>query len=312
MQQTPRQSAKAEEQNLLSGSLASPHDTRPFWQCRDRRVLLDSPLIMGILNVTPDSFSDGGCYTEMGRALEHAQAMVDAGADILDIGGESTRPGAPHVDEAEELKRVLPVIRELAKTLTIPLSIDTRHAHVAQCAIDAGASIVNDVASFTGDQAMASVVRETGVGLVLTHTRGTPQEMMTRALYDDVVATVEADLQQALAFALEHDIAREACVVDPGIGFAKGTADNLQLLAAIQRLRGVAPVLIGASRKRFIGELCNVPDAAKRVSGSLCVAVWSVLQGASIVRVHDVKETKESLAMALALKTTYIRGLKAC
>jgi dihydropteroate synthase len=267
---------------------------------------------MGILNVTPDSFSDGSCYTDVGRAIEHALAMADAGADILDVGGESTRPGAQAVDEAEELRRVLPVIRGLAKAITLPISIDTRHANVARQAIEAGASIVNDVAPFTGDHAMATVVGETGAGLVLTHTRGTPQDMMTKALYADVISTVEAELHRALDFAIDHGIAREACVIDPGIGFAKDTEQNLHVLAAVKRLTALAPVLIGASRKRFIGEICTVPDASKRLGGSLCVAVWSVLQGVSIVRVHDVKETKESLAMAMALKKACIHEKEAC
>lgn len=274
--------------------------------------MLDAPRVMGILNVTPDSFSDGGCYTDVGRAVEHALAMAEAGADILDVGGESTRPGAQAVDEAEELRRVLPVIRGLAKAVTVPISIDTRHAHVARQAIEAGASIVNDVAPFTGDLAMATVVRETGVGLVLTHTRGTPQDMMTKTLYDDVMGTVETELRHALAFAMDQGVTREACVIDPGIGFAKGTEQNLHVLAAVKRLTVLAPVLIGASRKRFIGEICNAPDASKRLSGSLCVAVWSVLQGVSIVRVHDVKETKESIAMAMALKTACSNEKEAC
>ena len=274
--------------------------------------MLDAPRVMGILNVTPDSFSDGGCYTDIGRAIDHALAMAEAGADILDVGGESTRPGAQAVDEAEELRRVLPVIRGLAKVITLPISIDTRHANVARQAIDAGASIVNDVAPITGDHAMATVVRETGAGLVLTHTRGTPQDMMTKTLYADVVSTVEAELQRALVFAMNQGVAREACIIDPGIGFAKDTEQNLHVLAAVKRLTLLAPVLIGASRKRFIGDICTAPDASKRLGGSLCVAVWSVLQGVSIVRVHDVKETKDSLAMAMALKTACISEKEAC
>jgi dihydropteroate synthase len=315
MQQTPSRSAKAEEKkDDRSVPFNSPNNTSmsPAWQCRGRHVMFDAPRVMGILNVTPDSFSDGGCYTDVGRAIEHALAMAEAGADILDVGGESTRPGAQAIDETEELRRVLPVIRGLAKVITIPISIDTRHAHVARQAIEAGASIVNDVAPFNGDLALATVVRETGAGLVLTHTRGTPQDMMTKTLYADVVATVETELHHALAFAMDHGIAREACVIDPGIGFAKGTEQNLYVLAAVKRLTALAPVLIGASRKRFIGEICTVPDATKRLGGSLCVAVWSVLQGASIVRVHDVKETKDSLAMAMALKTASISEKKAC
>jgi dihydropteroate synthase len=301
-----------ERQNARGVSLDSPRQTFSLWQCREQRVSLDTPRIMGILNVTPDSFSDGGCFTDVGRAVAHAQAMVEAGADILDIGGESTRPGAQAVDEAEELRRVLPVIHELTKTLTVPISIDTRHATVARQAIEAGACIVNDVAPFSGDKAMAAVVREAGAGLVLTHTRGTPQDMTEKASYADVVATVEANLRQALAFAREEGIAREACVIDPGLGFAKDTEQNLQLLGALKRLKRLAPVLIGASRKRFIGEICNVPEASKRLGGSLCVAVWSVLQGAAIVRVHDVRETKECLAMAMALKHACLSEKRAC
>lgn len=313
MQQTPKPSAKPIEQKGASGvPLASPHIAPAVWRCRDLTVTLDTPRVMGILNVTPDSFSDGGCFTDVARAVAHAQGMVEAGADIVDIGGESTRPGAQAVGEAEELRRVLPVIRELAKTLRVPISIDTRHATVAKQAIEAGARIVNDVAPFIGDSAMAAVIRETGAGLVLTHTRGTPQDMMEKASYADVVATVEAELQKALTFALTHGIAREACVIDPGLGFAKDTEQNLQVLAAVQRLTGLAPVLIGASRKRFIGEICNVPEASKRLSGSLCAAVWSVLHGAAIVRVHDVKETKESLAMAMALMHASLSENRAC
>jgi dihydropteroate synthase len=267
---------------------------------------------MGILNVTPDSFSDGGRYLSTERAIEHALAMIQAGADIVDVGGESTRPGAQAIDEAEELKRVLPVIQELAKRVTTPISVDTRHAAVAQQALDAGAIIVNDVACFTGDTAMAAVVQKSGAGLVLMHSRGTPQTMMSLAVYEDVVATVEADLRQALAFAQEQGIPSDACVLDPGLGFAKDTEQNLRLLAAVNRLSALGPLLVGASRKRFIGELCHQPDPAQRLSGSLSAAVWSVLQGASILRVHDVRETKECLALALALRTVYNNGKQAC
>lgn len=286
--------------------------TVPAWQCRDRCIALDAPLVMGILNVTPDSFSDGGRYVDPERAVEQTLAMIEAGADIVDIGGESTRPGAQAVDEPEELRRVLPVIRKLAGRVAVPLSIDTRHATVAQQAIDAGALIINDVACFTGDTAMAKVARETGAGLVLTHSRGTPQTMMAQALYDDVVATVLTELQAALTFAMGQGILREACVIDPGLGFAKDTQQNIRLLGAVNRLTALGPVLIGASRKRFIGEICREPDAARRLSGSLCAAIWSVLQGASIIRAHDVRETKESLALALALKAACSNEKETC
>lgn len=286
--------------------------TIPIWLCRNRGIALDPPLVMGILNVTPDSFSDGGRYIDPEHAVERALAMIEAGADIVDIGGESTRPGAETIDEAEELRRVLPVIRKLTGRVNVPLSIDTRHPAVAQATIDAGVLIINTVAPFTGDTAMAKVARETGAGLVLTHSRGTPQTMMAEAHYDNVVASVEAELQEALTFALEQGISRDACVIDPGLGFAKDTQQNICVLAALNRLTALGPLLIGASRKRFIGEICKEPDAARRLGGSLCVAVWSILHGASIIRAHDVKETKESLALALALKAANSKEKKPC
>lgn len=310
MQQRPKTSAKTAEEGATfpAGSKRST----PLWRCKGRTLSLATPLVMGILNVTPDSFSDGGRYLSTARALDHALAMIEAGADIVDVGGESTRPGAQALDEAEELQRVLPVIQELSKRGSIPISIDTRHAAVAQQALDAGAVIVNNVSCFTGDAAMATVVRETGAGLVLMHTRGTPQTMMSLAVYEDVVATVETELKQALAFAQESGVSREACVLDPGLGFAKDTEQNLQLLAAVNRLSNLGPILVGASRKRFIGELCHQPDPAQRLSGSLSAAAWSVLQGASILRVHDVRETKECLAVALALQAVHNNEKRAC
>jgi dihydropteroate synthase len=310
MQQRPKTSARTEEEEapFPAGSKRST----PLWRCKGRTLSLATPLVMGILNVTPDSFSDGGRYLSTERAIEHALAMIQAGADIVDVGGESTRPGAQAIDEAEELTRVLPVIQELAKRVTTPISVDTRHATVAQQALDAGAIIINNVACFTGDTAMAAVVRKSGAGLVLMHSRGTPQTMMSLAVYEDVVATVEADLRQALAFAQEQGIPSDACVLDPGLGFAKDTEQNLRLLAAVNRLSALGPLLVGASRKRFIGELCHQPDPAQRLSGSLSAAVWSALQGASILRVHDVRETKECLALALALQSVYNNGKQAC
>lgn len=271
-----------------------------------------TPLVMGILNVTPDSFSDGGRYLSTTRALDHALAMIDTGADIVDVGGESTRPGAQPLTEAEELRRILPVIQGLAQKNSTTISVDTRRAAVARQALAAGAHIVNNVNCFTGDAEMARAVREAEAGLVLMHSRGTPQTMTSLATYDDVVTTVEVELRQALAFALEHGILREACVLDPGLGFAKNTEQNLQLLAAVNRLSALGPLLIGASRKRFIGDCCHQPDPAQRLNGSLCAAFWSILQGASILRVHDVKETKECLALALALKTADHHETEAC
>ena len=267
------------------------------WLCRDRRIPLGRTLVMGIVNVTPDSFSDGGLWFDAGRAVARGLELAAEGADLLDVGGESTRPGAAEVDEAEELRRVLPVVRSLAGACGVPLSVDTRHAAVARAAVAEGACIVNDVMPFAGDAAMAEAVRETGAGVVAMHMRGTPQTMARDTAYADVVAEVETALRAALAYAEAQGIARERVVIDPGIGFAKDTAQNVALLAATARLARVAPLLVGASRKRFIGELCAEPSAAERVGGSVGAAVWCALQGASVVRVHDVKATRQALTV---------------
>ena len=256
---------------------------------------------MGIVNVTPDSFSDGGRWFDADRAVEHGLRLVAEGADLLDIGGESTRPGAAEVDEEEEIRRVVPVIRALAVRSGVALSVDTRRATVAWAAVEAGACVINDIMPFAGDGAMAEVVRETGAGLVLMHMRGTPQTMARLAVYDDVVAEVEAALRDALTYAREQSIPYECMVIDPGIGFAKTTAHNVAVLASIARLARLAPVLVGASRKRFIGELCGEPLAEARVGGSVGAAVWCVMQGASVVRVHDVQATRQALTVVRAV-----------
>lgn len=271
------------------------------WRCCGRRIPLEPARIMGIVNVTPDSFSDGGRCFDAGRAVAHGLQLVSEGADLLDIGGESTRPGADEVDEAEELRRVVPVIRALAAQCQVPLSIDTRRATVARAAIGAGACIVNDIMPFVGDGAMAAVVRETGSGLVLMHMRGTPQTMAQLAVYGDVVSEVESALRAAVAYAQEQGVPRGCLVVDPGIGFAKTTAHNVAVLKAVARLTQLAPVLVGASRKRFIGDLCGEPSPFERVGGSVGAAVWSVLQGASVLRVHDVRATRQAVTVAEAL-----------
>ncbi|MEI7901999.1 MAG: dihydropteroate synthase [bacterium] len=256
---------------------------------------------MGIVNVTPDSFSDGGLCFDAGRAVACGLQRVAEGADLLDVGGESTRPGAVAVDEAEELRRVLPVIRVLAEQSGVPVSVDTRRSTVARAAVAGGACVINDTLPFAGDAAMAAVVRETRAGVVLMHMRGTPQTMAGLAVYEDVVAEVCAALQAALAYAQEQGIARDQAVIDPGIGFAKTTAHTVALLAATAQLARLAPVLVGASRKRFIGELCGEACAVERVGGSVGAAVWCALQGAAVVRVHDVKATRQALTVVQAL-----------
>jgi len=256
---------------------------------------------MGIVNVTPDSFSDGGLYDDPVRAIAHGLRLVEEGADLLDVGGESTRPGAEPVGEAEEMRRVVPVVRELAARGGVPVSIDTRRAAVARAALEEGACIVNDVSPVAGDAAMVRVVREAGAGFVLMHMRGTPQTMAGLTEYDDVVGEVESVLRESMAYAVGEGIARESLVIDPGIGFAKTTAQNVRLLAALTRFDRIAPVLVGVSRKRLIGELCGEASAQRRLGGSIGAAVWCALRGASIVRVHDVRETGQALAVVRVL-----------
>ena len=271
------------------------------WLCQNNRIDLTRTRVMGIVNVTPDSFSDGGQWFDPGRAVAHGLRLAAEGADILDIGGVSTRPGAGEVEEAEELRRVLPVIEGLARQTGVPLSVDTSRASVARAVIEAGACIVNDVARFDGDAEMAVVVRETGAGVVLTHSRTSHDDTQ----YADVVEEVKAALETALAYARAQGIAEEVCVIDPGLGFAKTTAQNVALLRRLDSLIGAAPVLIGASRKRFIGELSS-EDATgatgARLGGSIAAAVWCALRGAAIVRVHDVKETVEALRIVSAIE----------
>lgn len=252
---------------------------------------------MGIVNVTPDSFSDGGKWLEPEAAVAHGLRLAAEGADLLDVGGESTRPGASAVDEREEAARILPVIRALAAQGGVPVSVDTRHAAVARQAVAAGACIVNDVMPLAGDAAMAAVVRETGAGAVLMHMRGTPQTMAQCAAYEDVVSEVWRALAEALDDAAGHGIGRDRLVIDPGIGFAKNTEQNVAVLRDVARLAELAPVLVGASRKRFIGELCGEASAGERLGGSVGAAVWCALQGVSVLRVHDVKATLQALTV---------------
>lgn len=279
-------------------------DLRPLapvsvWRCRDRAILLDRPRIMGILNVTPDSFSDGGRWLTPEAAVQRGLKLVEEGADILDIGGESTRPGAVEVPVDVELRRVAPVVAALSAVRTVPISIDTRHAAVARAALAAGAEIVNDVSALA-DPEMAAVVRDAGAGLVLMHSCGLPADNVREPRYADAVTEVYDFLADRMAAAMAAGIGRDRIAVDPGIGFGKTAAHNLALLGALEKLAELAPVLVGASRKRFIGE---ITDAAvgDRLPGSLAVALWSVTHGASVLRVHDVAATRAALRMAAAL-----------
>jgi dihydropteroate synthase len=264
------------------------------WRGAGREIPLDRTRVMGIVNVTPDSFADGGRWLAAEAAVAHGLALAEQGADILDVGGESTRPGAAAVPLDEELRRVVPVVRELARQTTVPVSVDTSKAEVARQALAAGACLVNDVTALAGDPAMRAVVAAAGAGAVLMHMRGTPRDMQREPRYDDVVAEVQAALAEHLAAACRAGIARASLLVDPGIGFGKTLQHNLALLAGLPRLAALGPVLVGASRKRFVGELTGAPVEA-RLAGSLAAAVWCAQQGAAVVRVHDVRETCDAL-----------------
>lgn len=259
----------------------------------------DRPRIMGILNVTPDSFSDGGRYLAPDAALAQGRALLAAGADILDVGGESTRPGAAEVPVPEEIARTAPVIAALrAGGIGAPISIDTRKAGVARAALDAGASMVNDVSAFAYDPALAGVVADSGAPLCLMHAQGTPQTMQIDPRYDDVLLDVYDFLEDHLTRADAAGIPRTRVMVDPGIGFGKTQAHNLALLARLSLFHTLGcPILLGASRKKFIGTLGQETDPARRMPGSVAVALAGAAQGAQVLRVHDVWETRQALTL---------------
>lgn len=274
-------------------------------------------LVMGVLNVTPDSFSDGGLYFDSMAAVEHGLRLFDHGADIVDVGGESTRPGATtagataeFVAQEEELRRVLPVVRELKRRRPgAVLSIDTYKSGVARAVVEAGAEIVNDVSGFLWDPAMAAALAELGCGAVLMHTRGRPDQWHTLPEVDDMVALVGDELRQSSERALSAGIARDRLVLDPGFGFGKRFEENYPLLARFQEFAALGfPLLAGPSRKSFIGRATSragvTTPAGERMVGSLAAATICIMKGAHIVRVHDVKETVEAAAMVDAVLTS--------
>ncbi len=257
---------------------------------------------MGILNVTPDSFSDGGRFLDPDSAVRHGLELVEAGAAIVDVGGESSRPGSRRIPADEELRRVLPVIRGLVAQSDCVISVDTMKSEVARRALDAGAHIVNDISAGRWDPEMFGVVAAYGAGMVLMHMQGEPETMQRNPEYGDVVKEVRDFLVARLGACVEAGIARDSVAVDPGIGFGKTLEHNLELLAAIQRLKEVGrPVVIGASRKSFIGLLTG-REVGERLAGSLAVAAYCVLRGADILRVHDVAETRDVVELIQALR----------
>ena len=265
---------------------------------------MDAPRIMGILNVTPDSFSDGGLFNAPDAAVAQAQNMVEDGADILDIGGESTRPGADFVDVDEEIQRTAPIIKAIraARRQQVAISIDTRKAAVAKAALLAGANLVNDVAAFTFDADMAEVTADAGAPCCLMHAQGDPATMQDDPQYDDVVLDVYDFLQARIQAAEVAGIRRDQIIVDPGIGFGKSLEHNLALLKNLSIFHGLGcAVLLGVSRKRFIGTLANAPEASDRMAGSLAVALHGIRQGMQILRVHDTLATRQAISLHMAV-----------
>jgi dihydropteroate synthase len=259
--------------------------------------------VMGVLNVTPDSFSDGGCFDGLPAAVAHAKSLIAQGADVLDVGGESTRPGAAPVDEDEELARVIPVIAAIRQMSAIPISIDTMKPVVAQAAVEAGATIWNDVTALGFDRESPAMAAALGCEVVLSHMQGDPASMQNAPHYDDVVAEVSQSLLARAQVAMTAGVRKERIWLDPGIGFGKTLAHNLQLLAGLDRLVGLGfPVLLGASRKGFIRAVDPAAASAdNRLGGSLAAALAGAAAGVAMVRVHDVAETVQALAMARAM-----------
>jgi dihydropteroate synthase len=265
--------------------------------------------LMGILNVTPDSFSDGGRYLDPDAAVEQARRMAAAGAGIIDVGGESTRPGADTVPVEEEIRRVAGPISAIAAELELPVSIDTRKAPVAEAALNAGASLVNDVAGFTYDAALAPLCAARGVPVCVMHAQGDPQTMQIAPRYDDVRLDVYDFLSDRVEALVTAGIARDRILVDPGIGFGKTLDHNLALLRDIALFHGLGcPILLGASRKKFIGTISDAGTADTRMAGSVSVALHGASQGVQVIRVHDVTETRQALALWRAIEWGYSNG----
>jgi dihydropteroate synthase len=289
--------------NLAHTQTVSHHIPPPI-VCRKRTFdFSERPFIMGIVNVTPDSFSDGGSYFSPEQAVAHGLRLAEEGADIIDIGGESTRPGAAPVSAAEETERVLPVIAELAANIDVPLSIDTTKAEVARKALAAGAEIVNDVSALRFDPEMGDVVAAARVPVVLMHMRGTPRTMQYDIHYQSLIDDIREFLEERIEFAVSVGIALENIIIDPGIGFGKSIEqDNLSILKNLAAFTELGrPVLVGTSRKGFIGKLLGTP-AHEREEGTAATVAIAIYNGAHIVRVHDVKSMKMVAAVASAIK----------
>lgn len=258
--------------------------------------------LMGVLNITPDSFSDGGDYNSLEAALERGQRMVTAGADILDVGGQSTRPGAKTISPEAELERVIPIIKEIRKSLNVPISVDTTRAAIAQQAIAAGADIVNDISGGLFDPEMFPTVAALDVPIILMHIRGTPETMQQLTAYDDLVGDILSVLKERIKAAETAGIARSRLIIDPGIGFGKTAEQNLELLRKLNQFQALElPILVGTSRKSFIGKILNQNDPKQRVWGTASTCCAAIAQGADILRVHDLPEMWEVSQVADAI-----------
>ena len=275
------------------------------WQIRDQKLELSGPRVMGVLNITPDSFSDGGRFIALEDALRQADRLIAEGADILDIGGESTRPGSRRVSVRDEIARVVPVIESLHRKYDIPISIDTTKSEVATAAIEAGAGIINDISGMRFDEQLANVAAETRSGLILMHSRGSFEEMHLQEPVEDILADVVRDLRCSVDAARRAGVNDAQIALDVGIGFGKTLSQNLELIAKLDKLKAEFPnfpFLVGASRKSFVGKLLGGVSAGERLNGSLAAAAIAAWNGADILRVHDVKETVEMLKVVRAAK----------
>lgn len=283
--------------------------SRREWKLARRSLAYgERTLVMGVLNVTPDSFSDGGQFFAFERAIEQAEQMISEGADIIDVGGESTRPGSEFVSEAKESRRVIPVIERLASSSSIPISIDTTKPSVARAALEAGAEIVNDISGLRFDPAIADEVAKAKAGLVLMHSRGTPKDMQQMPPVADIMSEVTSGLRQSVAIAEEHGVPRESIAIDPGIGFSKTAEQNVELIAKLDQLSRAFPdlaLMIGTSRKSFLGKLLGDAPADQRLYGTLASVVAAVLNGAQIVRVHDVKSAADAVRVVDAIRAVH-------
>ncbi len=271
--------------------------------CRGRLLDLSSRTrIMGILNVTPDSFSDGGLYADTEKALAHAREMAAQGADIIDIGGESTRPGAQPLSEDEELRRIIPVIERLVAELPLPISVDTYKSTVAKKALEAGASIVNDISGLRFSPDMAQIAADHGAAVVIMHIKGAPRDMQQNPVYDDLIGEIYSYLEEGIEIAVKAGVHREKVLIDPGIGFGKTLEHNLTILDRLDEFRGLGrPIVLGTSRKRFIGTVLDIPTAAERTFGTAATVSLGIGRGAGVIRVHDVASMAQVARMTDAI-----------